>query len=67
MLMENLGTAEPHFIRCLKPNQHKARHEYEDDMVKNQLRYTGLALVTFHACHLLTAPSSRYVGDNSYP
>ena len=45
MLMVNLHSAAPHFIRCIKPNSTKSKHEYEADLVKNQLRYTGKIVV----------------------
>eukprot|EP00730_Choanoeca_flexa_P004849 TRINITY_DN11819_c4_g2_i6.p1 TRINITY_DN11819_c4_g2~~TRINITY_DN11819_c4_g2_i6.p1 ORF type:complete len:949 (+),score=327.87 TRINITY_DN11819_c4_g2_i6:88-2934(+) len=45
-LMVNLNAASPHFIRCIKPNASKAKHVYEGELVKNQLRYTGMLETT---------------------
>ena len=41
-LMENLNAAEPHFVRCLKPNQTKKFGVVEEEYTKRQLRYTGM-------------------------
>lgn len=42
-LMDDLNKAEPHFIRCIKPNQAKSKEwEVEDEYATRQLRYTGM-------------------------
>lgn len=41
-LMVNLNAAEPHFVRCLKPNQTKEFGVVEEEYTKRQLRYTGM-------------------------
>ncbi|EDQ89817.1 uncharacterized protein MONBRDRAFT_20878, partial [Monosiga brevicollis MX1] len=45
-LMTSLNSSAPHFIRCIKPNQSKQKHMYADQLVKNQLRYTGMLETT---------------------
>lgn len=44
--MVNLNAAEPHFIRCLKPNGIKAASIWNPDLVTTQLRYTGMLETT---------------------
>lgn len=42
-LMDDLNKAEPHFIRCIKPNQSKSKEwEVDDEYSTRQLRYTGM-------------------------
>lgn len=41
-LMTTLKLAEPHFIRCLKPNYEKAADEFKSELVLRQIRYAGL-------------------------
>lgn len=45
-LMEEMSSAEPHFVRCVKPNHAKRQGMFEDDMVTKQLRYTGMLETT---------------------
>ena len=35
-------SAEPHYIRCVKPNPNKAQLQYEGQMVYEQLQYAGV-------------------------
>eukprot|EP00038_Savillea_parva_P002259 m.112345 g.112345 ORF g.112345 m.112345 type:complete len:1310 (-) comp10779_c2_seq1:47-3976(-) len=42
MLMVRMGTCDPHFIRCIKPNQNKTPKQWEPKMVLRQLTYTGM-------------------------
>ncbi|KAG8431235.1 hypothetical protein GDO86_019207, partial [Hymenochirus boettgeri] len=42
VLMEKMYAAEPHFIRCIKPNIQKEPNVLETETVLNQLRYNGL-------------------------
>ena len=44
--MVNLNAAEPHFVRCIKPNLHKAPADYDNVLVTKQLRYTGMLETT---------------------
>uniref|UniRef100_A0A7S2FEI0 Uncharacterized protein n=2 Tax=Octactis speculum TaxID=3111310 RepID=A0A7S2FEI0_9STRA len=41
-LMVTLNAAEPHFVRCMKPNKAKVGGVLEADMMLGQLRYSGL-------------------------
>jgi len=45
-LKENLLAAEPHFIRCVKPNHQKVAKIFDDDLVLKQLRYCGMLETT---------------------
>ncbi|KAI6649740.1 hypothetical protein LOD99_6529 [Oopsacas minuta] len=40
-LMAKLCSANPHFIRCIKPNPNKLPNTFQNDFVANQLSYTG--------------------------
>ncbi|XP_031750921.1 myosin-IIIb isoform X2 [Xenopus tropicalis] len=42
VLMEKMYLAEPHFIRCIKPNSQNEPGLLETQTVLNQLRYNGL-------------------------
>ncbi|XP_056407834.1 unconventional myosin-X-like isoform X2 [Hyla sarda] len=42
VLMEKMYAANPHFIRCIKPNNEKAPGVFRPDEVLKQLRYNGL-------------------------
>lgn len=46
VLMEKMSSSNPHFIRCVKPNDSKAANRFDMDMVKNQLRCNGLLETT---------------------
>uniref|UniRef100_A0A287A148 Myosin IXB n=1 Tax=Sus scrofa TaxID=9823 RepID=A0A287A148_PIG len=41
-LLEALGKAEPFFIRCIRSNAEKKELCFDDDLVLQQLRYTGM-------------------------
>lgn len=41
-LMKLLSEANPYFVRCLKPNMEKVRGNFKDEIVINQLRYSGM-------------------------
>ncbi|KAG9473441.1 hypothetical protein GDO78_013562 [Eleutherodactylus coqui] len=41
-LMKNLLTKNPNYIRCIKPNDKKAAHIFNDALVRHQVRYLGL-------------------------
>ena len=34
--------AEPHYVRCIKPNSSKKAGAWEDEMVRSQVRYLGI-------------------------
>ncbi|XP_050185824.1 SH2 domain-containing protein 4B-like isoform X2 [Myiozetetes cayanensis] len=42
VLMERLYSANPHFVRCIKPNSQKEPGVVDNEMVLLQLRYNGL-------------------------
>ncbi|XP_067871869.1 LOW QUALITY PROTEIN: unconventional myosin-IXb-like [Heterodontus francisci] len=41
-LMETLGKAEPFFIRCIRSNAKKLELCFDDELVLQQLKYTGM-------------------------
>jgi len=41
-LMTTLHAANPHYIRCIKPNPSKIPNEFESQMILRQMRYAGL-------------------------
>ncbi|XP_064187765.1 si:zfos-588f8.1 isoform X4 [Anguilla rostrata] len=41
-LMETLGKAEPFFIRCIRSNAEKMEMSFDETLVLQQLRYTGM-------------------------
>ncbi|XP_071794491.1 myosin-IIIb-like isoform X2 [Asterias amurensis] len=46
ILLELLNLANPHFVRCVKPNTTKAPKTFQDKFVTAQLRYTGMLETT---------------------
>jgi len=45
-LMVEMARAQPHFVRCVKPNLDKAPNLFKLDLVTVQLRYTGMLETT---------------------
>ncbi|CAK0836615.1 unnamed protein product [Prorocentrum cordatum] len=41
-LMDKLNTAQPHFIRCVKPNPDKRPFQFVSSMTQEQLVYSGV-------------------------
>jgi myosin heavy subunit len=41
-LMIRMNRCLPHFVRCIKPNPDKMPKKYAADMVRKQLKYTGM-------------------------
>ena len=41
-LMTMLGSTDPFFIRCIKPNEHKAHNDFDQELIYNQLLYAGM-------------------------
>ena len=42
VLLRRLDTTEPYFIRCIKPNDHRASGAFDDSLVLHQLRCLGV-------------------------
>ncbi|WVO18360.1 myosin-1 [Cryptococcus depauperatus] len=42
LLVDNLMKCQPHYIRTIKPNQHRSPTEYDDKAVLHQVKYLGL-------------------------
>ncbi|XP_034150391.1 unconventional myosin-XV [Esox lucius] len=41
-LVEKMERCKPYFVRCIKPNQHKEADRFDMELVKTQLRYSGI-------------------------
>ncbi|XP_067931829.1 unconventional myosin-Ia-like isoform X2 [Watersipora subatra] len=41
-LIKHMSQAEPHFVRCLKPNNSQEADKFDDNYVLSQLSYTGM-------------------------
>ncbi|XP_048364354.1 unconventional myosin-X isoform X2 [Sphaerodactylus townsendi] len=41
-LMATLSASNPFFVRCIKPNMHKMPDQFDQNVVLNQLRYSGM-------------------------
>ncbi|KAG8138875.1 hypothetical protein E2320_001663 [Naja naja] len=41
-LLYKLAVGQPHFVRCIKPNNHRQANKYDKEKVLIQLRYTGI-------------------------
>jgi myosin-1 len=41
-LVSRLMKCTPHYIRCIKPNETKKAHDWEEDRVRHQVEYLGL-------------------------
>ena len=42
LLMETLNKATPHYIRCIKPNEHKLADSFNARLCCKQLRCSGV-------------------------
>ncbi|XP_015761283.1 PREDICTED: myosin-IIIa-like [Acropora digitifera] len=45
-LLAKLLPAEPHFVRCIRPNEQMIPGEFDQDKVQTQLKYTGVLETT---------------------
>ena len=41
-LMQALSACEPHYIRCIKPNENKSSNEFDSQRIAHQVKYLGL-------------------------
>ncbi|XP_073085332.1 myosin-IIIa-like isoform X2 [Manis javanica] len=41
-LLSKMVVGQPHFVRCIKPNNERQARKYDKDKVVQQLRYTGI-------------------------
>ena len=41
-LVKNLATKDPHYVRCIKPNEIKSPQRFDMERVKHQVAYLGL-------------------------
>lgn len=41
-LVDALSRCTPHYIRCIKPNETKKPHDWEEDRARHQVEYLGL-------------------------
>ncbi|XP_074596789.1 unconventional myosin ID [Brevipalpus obovatus] len=41
-LMKNLQSKEPFYVRCIKPNEIKSPHSFDEKVVQHQIEYLGL-------------------------
>ena len=42
MLVAALSRCTPHYIRCIKPNAKKQANNFDEPLVRHQVRYLGL-------------------------
>lgn len=41
-LLSKMVAGQPHFVRCIKPNNDRQAHKFDREKVLVQLRYTGV-------------------------
>jgi myosin-7 len=51
-LVNVLHASEPHFVRCLKPNNAKSADIFDSEVVLRQLRYSGVLEVCANECSI---------------
>ena len=47
-LMTTINSTQPHYIRCIKPNQLKQSDNFVQDEVLRQLKYAGINVLHFY-------------------
>ena len=40
-LMKTLASKEPYYVRCIKPNELKSPHAFDEERVIHQIRYAS--------------------------
>ena len=45
-LVQELGRTQPHFIRCIKPNEKQQAKQWDEALVQRQLKYSGVMETT---------------------
>ena len=62
-LMDALSRCEPHYIRCIKPNEEKKAGLFSDELNRHQVRYLGLLenVRVRRAGFAFRAPFDRFV------
>ena len=45
-LMDKMGACQPHFVRCLKPNDLQRPRDFNEKRILTQLKYTGMLETT---------------------
>ena len=72
VLMEKMSIANPHFVRCIKPNHQKLSDMFFDEYVEAQLRYTGrsiyrlVALVWLVTCSCIGMLETTRIRKDGY-
>ncbi|XP_015752126.1 PREDICTED: unconventional myosin-Ib-like, partial [Acropora digitifera] len=68
-LMKNLKTKNPHYIRCIKPNDRKVAGLFDDKLVRHQVRYLGFYWPVKVTLLTVCSPVVRYkmLCDKTWP
>eukprot|EP00009_Paramoeba_aestuarina_P006262 CAMPEP_0201524616 /NCGR_PEP_ID=MMETSP0161_2-20130828/23827_1 /ASSEMBLY_ACC=CAM_ASM_000251 /TAXON_ID=180227 /ORGANISM="Neoparamoeba aestuarina, Strain SoJaBio B1-5/56/2" /LENGTH=1170 /DNA_ID=CAMNT_0047924107 /DNA_START=39 /DNA_END=3551 /DNA_ORIENTATION=- len=64
VLMKTLSACEPHYIRCIKPNENKSPSEFDEQRIAHQVKYLGLYenVRVRRAGFAYRAPYARFLG-----
>ena len=52
-LVKTLSECDPHYVRCIKPNDVKRAKVFTEDRVKHQITYLGMLLTTHQKAYVL--------------